>query len=69
MIEKGRHKKVDVEERFCYMCSEKKLEDELHFLPECHAYDRIISTKVALHKLITSLEYYHVRIKTSLMIL
>ena len=41
MIEKGRHKKIDVEERFCYMCSEKKLEDELHFLLECHAYDRI----------------------------
>ena len=41
MIEKGRHKKINVEERFCYMCSEKKLEDELHFLLECHAYDRI----------------------------
>ena len=23
------------------MCSEKKLEDELNFLLECHAYDRI----------------------------
>ena len=41
MIEKGRHKKIDAEERLCYMCSEKKLEDELHFLLECPAYDRI----------------------------
>ena len=41
MIEKGRHKKTDVEKRLCYMCSEKKLEDELHFLPECPDHDRI----------------------------
>ena len=41
IIEKGRHKKLEVEERLCYMCSEKKLEDELHFLLECPAYDRI----------------------------
>ena len=58
MIEKGRQKKIDVEERLCYMCSEKKLEDELHFLLECHAYDRIRIGftnfyKVALRKLIT----------------
>ena len=40
MIEKGRQK-IDVEERIFYMCSEKKLEDELHFLLECPAYDRV----------------------------
>ena len=41
MTEKRRHKKIDVEERLWYMCSENKLEDKLHFLLECHAYDRI----------------------------
>ena len=51
------------------MCSKKKLEDELHFLLECPAFDRIrigINNvfKVALHKLITSLDHHHVRAKT-----
>ena len=69
MTEKGRHKTIDVVERLCYMCSKKKLEDELHFLLECPAYDRIrigINNflKVALRNLITSLGYHHVRANT-----
>ena len=38
MIKKGRHKRIDVEERLCYVCSDKKVEDELHFLPECSTF-------------------------------
>ena len=48
------------------MCSEKKLEDEVHGISELVS---LISTKVALRKLITSLEYYHVRTKTPLTLL
>ena len=33
--------KIGVEERLGYMCSEIKLQDELHFLLECPAHDRI----------------------------
>ena len=32
MIETGRHKKIDLEERMCKMCSQKRVEDESHFL-------------------------------------
>ena len=35
MIETGRHKKIDLEERICKMCSQKRVEDERHFLLEC----------------------------------
>ena len=69
MIEKGRHTIIDAEERLCYMCSKKKLKDELNFLLECPAYDRIRIgidnfSKVALRSLITSLDYHHVRAET-----
>ena len=42
MIETGRHKKIDLEERMCKMCSQKRVDDERHFLPECPAYESII---------------------------
>ena len=38
MIETGRHKKIDLEERMCKMCSQKRVEDERYFLLECPAY-------------------------------
>ena len=41
MIEKGRHTEDDVEERCCYTWSEKKMENELHFLLEYPADYRI----------------------------
>ena len=43
-IEKGRHKDVNEENRFCLMCSEKSLEDEMHFLSFCKAYESLRST-------------------------
>ena len=36
-----RTQKSGVEERLFHVCSEKKMEDELHFLPECPASNRI----------------------------
>ena len=41
MIETGRHKKIDLEERMCKMCSQKTVEDERHFLLECPAYNKV----------------------------
>ena len=41
MIETGRHKKIDLEERMCKMCSQKMVEDERHFLLECPAYNKV----------------------------
>ena len=37
-IETGRHKKIDLEERMCKMCSQKRVEDERHFFLERSAY-------------------------------
>ena len=37
MIEKGRHKKIERNERKCYFCKDK-IEDELHFLIDCPLY-------------------------------
>ena len=37
-IEKGRHKKKDLEDRLCLMCPGKVIEDEAHFLSSCQAY-------------------------------
>ena len=41
MIETGRHKKIDLEERMCKMCSQKRVEDGRHFLLECQAYNKV----------------------------
>ena len=41
MIETGRHKEVDLEERMCKMCSQRTVEDECHFLLKCPAYNKI----------------------------
>ena len=41
MIETGRHKKIDLEERMCKMCSQKRVEDERPFLLECPTYNRV----------------------------
>ena len=38
MIETGRHKKIDLEER---MCSQKRVEDERHFFLQCPAYTKV----------------------------
>ena len=40
-IEKGRHKKVNSENRLCLMCSDKAIEDEAHFLSHCTAYNTL----------------------------
>ena len=37
MIEKGRHKKIERNERKCYFCKDK-IEDEVHFLVNCPLY-------------------------------
>ena len=41
MIETGRHKQLKIEERICKSCHLQKIEDEIHFLLECPAYDNI----------------------------
>ena len=41
MIETGRHKKIDLEERMCKMCTQKRVEDERHFLLECPACNKV----------------------------
>ena len=41
MIEAGRHKKIDLEERICKTCSQNRTENERHFLLECPAYIKI----------------------------
>ena len=41
MIETGRHKKIDLEERMCKTCSQKRVEDERHFVLECPAYNKV----------------------------
>ena len=39
-IEKGRHKKLSVEERICKLCR-TDVETEMHFLKSCPIYDKI----------------------------
>ena len=39
-IETGRFIKLKPEERICQLCNSKKVEDELHFLFDCKAYDK-----------------------------
>ena len=41
MIDTGRHKKIGLEERTYKMCSQKRIEDERHFLLECPAYNKV----------------------------
>lgn len=40
MIEKGRHRKMNRNTRFCPFCP-TKIEDETHFLLKCHMYDNL----------------------------
>ena len=42
-IEKGRHKDVNAENRFCLMCPENSVEDEMHFLSFCNTYELLRS--------------------------
>ena len=35
-IEIGRYKKIPAESRFCQKCKSGKVEDEIHFITECH---------------------------------
>ena len=41
MIEAGRQKKIDLEERMRKMCSQKRVEDERHFILECSTYNKV----------------------------
>ena len=41
MTETGRHKRIDLEESICTMCSQKRIENERHFLLECPAYTKV----------------------------
>ena len=34
-IEKGRHKKIPRENRFCTLCQNMEVEDEVHFILKC----------------------------------
>ena len=38
-IERGRHKKIPRENRFCILCQNMEVEDEVHFILKCPFYD------------------------------
>ena len=40
-IEKGIHKKEELKDRLCLMCSANAIEDEAHFISSCHAYNAL----------------------------
>ena len=37
-IEMGRYQKIELENRKCTCCLESVIEDEVHFITQCHAY-------------------------------
>jgi DNA modification methylase len=39
MIEIGRYKNLETEERLCKLCITQKIEDEYHFLIDCPIYN------------------------------
>ena len=39
MVEIGRYKNLETEERLCKLCITQKIEDEYHFLIDCPIYD------------------------------
>ena len=39
-IEKGRHRQLPVERRICKLCTKQAIEDEIHFVIKCPAYDQ-----------------------------
>ena len=39
MIEKGRHQGLQENQRLCPFCTNNKVENEYHFIMECHIYD------------------------------
>ena len=48
-IETGRYRSVPVEQRFCILCNDNKIEDEIHILFKYTKYDKI--RFIWLHKL------------------
>jgi hypothetical protein len=49
MIEIGRYKNLETEERLCKLCITQKIEDEYHFLIDCHIYNN--SRKICYQKI------------------
>ncbi|CAG2231457.1 unnamed protein product [Mytilus edulis] len=39
-IEKGRYRQLPVERRICKLCTKQAIEDEIHFVIKCPAYDQ-----------------------------
>ncbi|XP_076106386.1 uncharacterized protein LOC143075036 isoform X1 [Mytilus galloprovincialis] len=39
-IEKGRYRQIPVERRICKLCTKQAIEDEIHFVIKCPAYDQ-----------------------------
>ena len=37
-MEIRRYKKIPAESRFCQLCKSGKVEDEIHFITECHVF-------------------------------
>ena len=37
-MEIGRYKKIPAESRFCQICESGKVEDEIHFITDCHVF-------------------------------
>ena len=50
LIETGRQKGLAVEERKCEMCAMRLVEDEIHFLITCPAFDNLRTTLLGLSK-------------------
>ena len=49
MIEIGRYKNLETEERLCKLCITQTIEDEYHFLIDCPIYDN--SRKICYQKI------------------
>ena len=50
MIEIGRYKNLETEERLCKLCITQKIEDEYHFLIDCPIYNS--SRKICYQKML-----------------
>ena len=50
MIEIGRYKNLETEERLCKLCITQKIEDEYHFLIDCPIYNNRLVERFVIRK-------------------
>jgi hypothetical protein len=58
MIEIGRYKNLETEERLCKLCIAQKIEDEYHFLIDCPIYNN--SRKICYQKIVIGGNYTYI---------